>query len=123
MRSRRVLQSITQMTITAAVASLLIQAFECNAVLSAFKAASQFRSGAVFGTWTQGAASTYSAKLWFTRFNADGTVAGTQKVERAFTPAGDGNRFSGKLTLQILNPAGAVVAQDCGVEVACRVTW
>lgn len=118
--------------------SVTIKDCTSGAVLNSFKGASLFHRGgtlsgdnsmppptrgAAFGVWTHVTGSTYGANLWFTRFNADGTVAGTQKVQRSFTLAADGNGFSGTLTLQVLNPAGAVVAQGCGVEAATRVSW
>jgi len=79
--------------------------------------------GAAFGAWNRGTGGAYTANLWFTRFNPDGTLAGTQKVERSFVVAANGDTFSGTLTLQIINPTGAVVAQGCGSESAARVTW
>jgi hypothetical protein len=77
--------------------------------------------GAAFGVWKRGTGSAYTANLWFMRFNADGTLAGTQKVQRTFTLAADNNSLTGTLTLQIINPAGAVVQQGCGAETGVRV--
>lgn len=109
-----------------------------GAAMAAFKGASLFHHGgtlsgdnsmppasrgAAFGTWKHGAGTSYTANLWFTRYNPDGTVAGTQKVERALTLAADGNSLSGTLTLQVINPAGVVVASGCGAESGVRVTW
>jgi hypothetical protein len=118
--------------------SITIKDCDSGATLNAFKGASLFHRGgtlsgdnsmppptrgAAFGLWSHGSSGLYSANLWFTRFNPDGTVAGTQKVKRSITLAANGNMFSGTLTLEILNPAGVVVAQGCGVESASRVTW
>lgn len=77
--------------------------------------------GAAFGVWKRGSGSAYSANLWFMRFNADGTVSGTQKVFRTFTLGADNNSLTGTLTLQIINPAGVVVQQGCGSETGVRV--
>ncbi|MEO8922416.1 MAG: hypothetical protein ABI330_06245 [Caldimonas sp.] len=61
--------------------------------------------------------------MWFYRFNADGTVAGTQKVERTLSLSTDRNTLTGPLTLQIIDPSGALIQQGCGSEVSARVTW
>jgi hypothetical protein len=107
-----------------------------GATLNTFKGASLFHRGgtlssdnsnppptrgAAFGVWKHGTGSTYTASLWFMRFNADGSLAGTQKVQRALAVAADNASLSGTLTLQIINPAGAVVQQGCGSETALRV--
>ena len=118
--------------------SITIKDCTTGATLASFKGASLFHRGgtllgdnsmpvptrgAAFGTWARAAGSDYSARLWFTRFNADGSVAGTQKLTRTFTVGADGNSLAGTLTLQILNPSGAVVQQGCGAESGTRVTW
>jgi hypothetical protein len=107
-----------------------------GAVLTSFKGAGLFHRGgtlsadnsnpppsrgAAFGIWKHGAGANYTANLWFMRFNADGTLAGTQKVFRSLTLGADGNSLTGTLTLQIINPVGAVVQQGCGSETAVRV--
>jgi hypothetical protein len=79
--------------------------------------------GAAFGVWQAGSGGEYTADIWFYRFNADGTVAGTQKVERTLTLSADGNTLSGPLTLQVLDSSGAIVQQGCGTEVSKRVTF
>ncbi len=79
--------------------------------------------GAVFGVWKPASAGSYSANMWFYRFNADGTVAGTQKVERTLSLSTDANTLTGALTLQIIDPSGAIVQQGCGSEVSTRVSW
>lgn len=118
--------------------SITIKDCTTGATLASFKGASLFHRGgtlsgdnsmpvptrgAAFGTWARAAGSDYSARLWFTRFNADGSVAGTQKLTRTFTVGADGKSLTGTLTLEILNPAGAIVQQGCGAESGTRVTW
>ena len=118
--------------------SITIKECTSGATLASFKGASLFHRGgtlsgdnsqpvptrgAAFGTWTRGSGNDYTARLWFTRFNADGSVAGTQKLSRTFTVGADGNSLAGTLTLQILNPAGAIVQRGCGAETGARVTW
>lgn len=77
--------------------------------------------GAAFGVWKRGATNNYTANLWFMRFNADGSLAGTQKVQRSLSLGTDNNSLTGTLTLQIINTAGIVVQQGCGSETAVRV--
>jgi hypothetical protein len=107
-----------------------------SAVMTTFKGAGMFHRGgtlsadnsmpppsrgAAMGTWKRGTGSNYTANLWFMRFNADGTLAGTQKVQRTLAVGADNNSLTGTLTLQIINAAGAVVQQGCGSETAVRV--
>jgi hypothetical protein len=77
--------------------------------------------GAAFGVWKRGTGSAYTANIAFMRFNADGTLAGSQKVQRSFTLAADNNNLEGTLTVQIINTAGTVVQQGCGSETGVRV--
>ena len=107
-----------------------------NAVMTTFKGAGTFHRGgtlsadnsmpppsrgAAMGIWKRATGSNYTANLWFMRFNADGTLAGTQKVQRTLALGADSNSLTGTLTLQIINPAGTVVQQGCGSETAVRV--
>ena len=77
--------------------------------------------GAAMGVWKRGTGSNYMANMWFMRFNADGTLAGTQKVQRALVLGADSNSLTGTLNLQIIDATGAVVQQGCGSETAVRV--
>ena len=79
--------------------------------------------GAAFGVWQVAADGSYGANMWFYRFNADGTVAGTQKVKRTFTLSSDTNTLTGTLTLQIIDNSGTVLQQGCGSEAGSRVTF
>jgi hypothetical protein len=107
-----------------------------GAVLTTFKGAGVFHRGgtvsadnsmppptrgAAFGAWRHGAANNYTANLWFMRFNADGSLAGTQKVQRTLALGTDNNSLSGTLTLQIINTDGTILKQGCGSETAVRV--
>jgi hypothetical protein len=107
-----------------------------NAVMTTFKGAGMFHRGgtlsgdnsmpppsrgAAMGSWKRGASGNYAANLWFMRFNSDGTLAGTQKVQRTLAFGADNNSLTGTLTLQIINASGAVVQQGCGSETAIRV--
>jgi hypothetical protein len=106
------------------------------AVLKTFKGAGMFHRGgtlsadnsmppptrgAAMGVWKRGTGSNYTANMWFMRFNADGTLAGTQKVQRTLALAADSNSLTGTLALQIIDTSGAVLQQGCGSETAVRV--
>jgi hypothetical protein len=73
-----------------------------------------------FGQWRKGAGQAYTSAFRFYRFNPDGTLAGSQRVQRAITLAADGASFAGTITGQVVDNAGTVLAQICGNEVATR---
>jgi hypothetical protein len=77
--------------------------------------------GLGIGVWTQDAANAYTAKFHFLRFNADGTVAGSQNVVRTIELAADGKALTATIAAQVLDPTGAVVQQICGSEVGKRL--
>jgi hypothetical protein len=109
-----------------------------GAVLRTFKGAGLFaRSGAVtadnsnppltrstaFGQWRKGSGQSYSTSFRFFRFNPDGSLAGTQRLQRAITLAADGNSFTGTVTGQVVDNAGVVLAPVCGTETAARIVF
>jgi hypothetical protein len=74
------------------------------------------------GVWRAGAAAgSYTASFRFYRYNADGTLAGTQKVNRSFALATDGNATTGTIAAQILDPADTVLQNLCGTEASVRL--
>lgn len=77
--------------------------------------------GATFGTWKRGSGTAYAVNMVFMRFNADGTLAGTQKVQRSMAMAGDGNNITGTVAVQTIDTAGVVAAQGCASETGVRV--
>ncbi len=79
--------------------------------------------GAAYGTWKRGTGNAYTSTMVFMRFNPDTTLAGTQKVVRAFTLAADGNSLTGTNTVQIINTAGVVLQQACVSETGVRTSW
>jgi hypothetical protein len=117
-------------------ATITIKDCTTDAVMKTFKGAGMFHRGgtlsadnsmpppsrgAAMGIWKRGTGTNYTANMWFMRFNADGTLPGTQKVQRDLTLSADSNSLTGTLTLQIIDAAGAVVRQGCGTETAVRV--
>jgi hypothetical protein len=77
--------------------------------------------GAMFGNWKRGGGSAYTSTMTFMRFNPDGTLAGTQRVQRSMAMAADGNRITSTVTVQTVDTAGVVTAQGCASETGVRV--
>jgi hypothetical protein len=77
--------------------------------------------GAMFGSWKRTSGSGYAVNIVFMRFNADATLAGTQKVQHAMVMAGDGNHITGTVAVQTIDTAGVVTAQGCASEAGVRV--
>jgi len=77
--------------------------------------------GATFGTWKRGSGTADTVKMVFMRFNPDGTLAGTRKVQRSMAMAGDGNNITGTVAVQTIDTAGVVAAQGCASETGVRV--
>ncbi|APV51768.1 hypothetical protein BWI17_20020 [Betaproteobacteria bacterium GR16-43] len=77
--------------------------------------------GAMFGTWKRGSRPAYAVQMVFMRFNADGTMAGTQKVVRSLALAADGNTLTGTVVAHTLDATAAGTAQGCATETGIRV--
>ena len=81
--------------------------------------------GAMFGSWRRGSATHsgtgYVVQMVFMRFNPDGTLAGTQRVQREMVLAVDGRHLAGSVSAQTLDLAGVVVQRGCADEIAVRV--
>ena len=77
--------------------------------------------GPGLGIWQSQGSRTYSSTFQFYRFNADGTVAGANKVQRTITLGADGSSFNSTITVSVLNPAGTQVGSSCGTETAARM--
>jgi hypothetical protein len=78
--------------------------------------------GNIYGTWKHGADTAYTANVVHQRFNADGTYAGMNKIQRALTLSADTNAFTGTLAVQVLDTTGTVVGQACPTETAVRMS-
>jgi hypothetical protein len=73
------------------------------------------------GVWTQDTAGSYTARFHFLRFNADGTLAGSQTVVRAITLGADGKSLTATIAAQVLDTSGAVLQPICGTETGRRL--
>lgn len=77
--------------------------------------------GIALGYWKQNGGSSYTADARFFRFNPDGSLAGSQRVQRSVTLAADGKNFAGTVTGQVLDLNGVVLQPICGSETAVRI--
>ena len=77
--------------------------------------------GIALGDWKRNAGQEYTANARFLRFNADGSLAGSQKLQRMLTLAADGNNFAGTIAAQVLDADGVLVQALCGSETAIRI--
>ena len=77
--------------------------------------------GLALGNWQHGGGLTYTANFRFLRFNPDGSVAGSQKVQRVLNLSADRNSLTGTITGQVLDPAEVVLQPICGSETAVRI--
>jgi hypothetical protein len=76
-----------------------------------------------FGQWRKQSAQGYTASFRFLRFNPDGSLAGSQRVQRTLTLSPDANSFTGTIAGQVLDNAGVVLAPVCGTESATRIVF
>ena len=77
--------------------------------------------GPGFGTWQRVGGRNYTAPFQFFNFNADGSFAGTQKIDRQIHLAADGNSYTSTVTFGTYDPDGNLVFSGCGTEVATRL--
>ena len=78
--------------------------------------------GVGFGTWRRDATvAGFTARFRFDRYNPDGSLAGTQRVTRAFTVSAGGNTQISTNNWQVLDAAGAVLQNTCAGDGSTRV--
>jgi hypothetical protein len=75
----------------------------------------------MLGNWKRVGGPAYVVNMVFMRFSADGTLAGTQKVQRSMTLALDANTIVGTGVARTVDTAGVVTAQGCASETGVRV--
>jgi hypothetical protein len=109
---------------------------DCNGhTLAVFRAVEMFNAGGTlnsidntpptlhgpgFGTWERTGPRTFRAPFQFFNFNADGSFAGTQKIERQIHVAAHGNSYTSMVTFGAYDPDGNLVFSGCGSEIATR---
>jgi hypothetical protein len=68
------------------------------------------------GTWRHIGGQNYCAILRYFRFNADGTVAGTQKVTRHIELSDDGIEFTATASIEVFDNEDCLIQTDCATE-------
>jgi hypothetical protein len=76
--------------------------------------------GPAFGTWQSQGGGVYASGFEFYRFNADGTLAGSNVVQRTVTLGGGDGGFTSTLAVAVNDPTGANLMNACGTETATR---
>ncbi len=72
------------------------------------------------GVWSYTSGRNFTSAFQFFLFAPDGTYVGIQRVRRQMQVSRFGSSFSTTATIEILNPAGTIVATGCGTETATR---
>ena len=76
--------------------------------------------GPAVGTWQNISAGNYTSVFELYRFNADGTLAGSNQVQRTLTLGADGKSFTTTFTVAVNDATGANLMNACGTETATR---
>jgi hypothetical protein len=71
------------------------------------------------GVWVKGS-DNYTATFRFYRYNADGSLAGTNVVTRTVTLSADGNSATASTSLKVLDTAGNTLQSGCASDTATR---
>lgn len=77
--------------------------------------------GPGFGTWQHAGVRKYTSPFQFFNFNADGSFAGTQKIDRQIQLSPDGTSYTSTVTFESFDPDGNLIFSGCGTEVATRL--
>ena len=76
--------------------------------------------GPGIGTWSKNMDGTYAIKFRFYRFNADGSLAGSNVVASTRTLAADGMTYTASSTNEVRDAAGNVLATVCVADAATK---
>ena len=76
--------------------------------------------GPGMGVWKKNPGGNYTGSFRFYRYNADGTLAGSQKVTRTTTMT-DNSSTTGTISAQIIDTSENVLQTLCGTETSVRV--
>ena len=99
-----------------------INKFERGGTMAAVNNQPPALNGPAMGVWRRGAgAGAYTAQFRFFRFNADGTPAGSQKVNFTITLDAAGNAGTGTIAAQVLDLNDAVVGNICAAATSTRL--
>ena len=76
--------------------------------------------GPGIGLWSKNADGTYAVKFRYYRFNADGTLAGSNVVTSTRTLSADANGYTGVTRNEVRDVTGATLTTVCVNDVATR---
>ena len=109
---------------------------QTGAILGTFQAMFTFSDGGTFweagtntapslrgpshGVWERDSPGVYTTAFQFFRFNADGTQAGRQIVRQHIEVSHDGESYAATASVQVLDVAGNVIANNCASGVGTR---
>jgi len=79
--------------------------------------------GAILGSWKRGTGPAWTVDASHFRYNADGTLAGTNKIRRTITLSADAGSYTATLDVRILAVDGTQLARFCPTETASRMTF
>jgi hypothetical protein len=73
------------------------------------------------GAWALASNGTYTDNFRFYRYNPDGSLAGSQRVQQIITMGADNNANTGTISAEVLDTAGVVLQRVCGTTVGVRL--
>jgi len=76
--------------------------------------------GPGFGVWSKNADGTYAVKFRFYRYNADGSLAGSNVLTATRTLSADANAYNGVTRNEVRDATGAVLQTVCVSDVGTR---
>ena len=96
------------------------QAMHRGGTLSDTSAGAPSTRGPGWGIWSRNADGTYAVKFRFYRYNADGTLAGTNVVSSTRTLSADGKGYSALSRGEVRDTTGNVLQTTCVTDVGAR---
>lgn len=75
----------------------------------------------IYGVWKRGTGTNYTANVVHQRYNADGSYAGLNKIQRTLTLSADATAFTSTLVAQLLDTSGTLIQQFCPTETGTRI--
>ena len=76
--------------------------------------------GPALGTWQSQGGGMYTSAFELYRFNTDGTLAGSNSVQRTITLGANNSSFTTTFTVAVNDPTGTNLMSACGTETAAR---
>jgi hypothetical protein len=102
-------------------AFLAYEAFASGGTLTSTDNTPPTLHGPGLGTWRHLGGRNYAAPFQFFNFNADGSFAGVQKINRQIVVAPNGHGYTSTVAFASYDPNGNLLFQGCGTETAVRL--